>query len=85
VLPSFVKLIKSAGSTFRDITLTGTSLHMLFLVNDPKRKTNFLAMCDQGYAQKPSAEQMAFASVHSADLMKWQKQIIDYGKAELSK
>lgn len=84
-LPSFVKLAKSAGSNLRDIILTGASLHMLFLVNDPKMKANLLKMCDQGYAQKPSAEQMAFAAAHSADLVKWQKQIIEYGKAEISK
>ena len=84
-LPSFVKLVKSAGSNFRDITLTGAALHMLFAVNDPKRQANFLKMCDEGYAQKPSAEQMAFAGAHRADLVQWQKQIQEFWKAELLK
>jgi hypothetical protein len=84
-LPSFVKLVKSAGSNFRDITLTGAALHMLFETTDPKKQANFFKMCDQGYAQRPSAEQMTFAQAHRADLVKWQKEIIEYGKAELSK
>src|SRR5450432_1810339 len=54
-LPSFVKLVKSSGGNFRDITLTGTSLHILFSANDPKKQANFKRMCDMGYAQKPSA------------------------------
>jgi hypothetical protein len=83
-LPSFVKLVKSSGSNFRDITLTGTSLHILFSANDPKKQANFKKICDMGYAQKPSAEQMAFAEAHRADLVQWQKQIIEYGKAELA-
>lgn len=82
-LPSFVKLAKSAGSNLRDITLTGTSLHILFAANDLKKQANFKRMCDMGYAQKPSAEQMAFAEAHRADMVQWQKQIIEYGKAEL--
>jgi hypothetical protein len=84
-LPSFVKLAKSSGSNLRDITLTGTALHMLFAASDPKRRVNFFKMCDQGYAQRPSAEQIAFAETHRTDLVKWQKEIIEYGKAELSK
>src|SRR5450631_1988412 len=68
-LPSFVKLAKSAGSNLRDITLTGASLHILFSANDPKKQANFKRMCDMGYAQKPSAEQMAFAEAHSADMV----------------
>jgi len=83
-LPSFVKLVKSSGSNFRDITLTGTSLHILFVANDRKRQTNFKKMCDMGYAEKPSAEQMAFAEAHRTDMLQWQKQIIEYGKAELA-
>ena len=82
-LPSFVKLAKSSGSNLRDITLTVASLHILFSATDPKRQANFLKMCDQGYAQKPSAEQMAFGGAHRADLVQWQKQIQEYGKAEL--
>ena len=50
-LPSFVKLVKSSGSNFRDITLTGTSLHILFIANDPQKQSNFKKMCDMGYAQ----------------------------------
>jgi len=34
-----------------------------------------------GYAQKPSADQMAFTHAHSAEMVIWQKQIIEYGKA----
>src|SRR5664279_3394408 len=83
-LPSFVKLVKSTGSNFRDITLTGTCLHILFVANDPKKRANFKKMCDMGYAEKPSAEQMAFAETHRADMLQWQKQIIEYGKAELA-
>ena len=81
-LPSFARLVKSAGSNFRDITLTGISLHLLFMANDPKRQANFKKSCDMGYAQMPSAEQMAFAGAHQADLVMWQKQIIEYGKSE---
>jgi hypothetical protein len=84
-LPSFAELAKSAGSNLRDITLTGTALHILFTATDPKRQANFLRACDQGYVQRPSAEQMAFAEAHHADLVEWQKQIIEYGKAELSR
>ena len=84
-LPSFVKLVKSTGSNFRDITLTGTSLHILFAATDPKKQANFKKMCDMGYVQKPSAEQMAFAEAHRAEMAKWQNQIMEYGKAELSK
>ena len=83
-LPSFVRLVKSTGSNFRDITLTGISLHILFAANDPKKQANFKKMCDMGYAEKPSAEQMAFAEAHRTDMLQWQKQIIEYGKAELS-
>jgi hypothetical protein len=83
-LPSFVKLVKSTGSNFRDITLTGASLHILFVANDPKRQANFKKMCNMGYAEKPSAEQMAFAEAHRAEMLQWQKQILEYGKAELS-
>ena len=82
-LPSFVRLVKSTGSNFRDITLTGASLHILFAANDPKKQANFKKMCDMGYAEKPSAEQMAFAEAHRTDMLQWQKQIIEYGKAEL--
>lgn len=85
LLPSFVKLAKSVGSNLRDLTLTGTSLHILFTATDPKKQANFLRACNMGYAQKPSAEQMAFAEAHRADMVQWQKQIIEYGKAELSK
>ena len=83
-LPSFIKLVKSTGSNFRDIALTGTSLHILFVANDPKRQPNFKKMCDMGYAEKPSAEQMTFAEAHRAEMLQWQKQILEYGKAELS-
>jgi hypothetical protein len=84
LIPSFVRLVKSTGSNFRDITLTGTSLHILFAANDPKKQANFKKMCDMGYAEKPSAEQMAFAEAHRTDMLQWQRQIIEYGKAELS-
>jgi|SRR5450432_293873 hypothetical protein len=84
-LPSFIRLVKSTGSNFRDITLTGASLHILFVANDPKRQVNFKKMCDMGYAEKPSAEQMAFAEVHRSEMLQWQQQILEYGKAELSK
>lgn len=83
-LPSFVKLVKSTGGNFRDITLTGTCLHILFVANDPKRRANFKKMCDMGYAENPSAEQMAFAEAHPAEMLQWQQQILEYGKAELS-
>jgi hypothetical protein len=83
-LPSFVRLVKSTGSNFRDITLTGASLHILFAANDSKKQANFKKLCDMGYAEKPSAEQMAFAEAHRTDMLQWQKQIIEYGKAELS-
>jgi hypothetical protein len=83
-LPSFMRLVKSTGSNFRDITLTGASLHILFVANDPKRQTNFKKLCDMGYAEKPSVEQMAFAEAHRAEMLQWQKQIIEFGKAELS-
>lgn len=83
-LPSFVKLVKSTGSNFRDITLTGTCLHILFVASDPKKQANFKKMCDMGYVEKPSAEQMAFAEAHSAEMLHWQQQILEYGKAELS-
>jgi hypothetical protein len=82
-LPSFAELAKSAGSNLRDVTLTGTALHILFAATDPKKQANFLRSCDQGYVQRPSAEQMAFAEAHRADLVEWQKQIMEYGKAEL--
>ena len=32
------------------------------------------------YAEKPSAEQMAFAEAHSAEMLQWQQQILEYGK-----
>lgn len=83
--PSFVKLAKSAGGNLRDIALTKAALHILFVASDPKRQTIFLKMCDQGYAQKPSAGQMAFANAHRTDLVKWQQQIMGYKKAELLK
>jgi hypothetical protein len=83
-LPSFVRLVKSTGSNFRDITFTGASLHILFAANDSKKQANFKKLCDMGYAEKPSAEQMAFAEAHRTDMLQWQKQIIEYGKAELS-
>jgi hypothetical protein len=83
-LPPFAELAKSSGSNLRDITLTGAALHILFTATDPKKRANFLRGCEQGYIQKPSAEQMAFAEAHRADLVEWQKQIIEYGKAELS-
>lgn len=78
-LPSFVKLAKTAGSNLRDITLTGIVVHILFIMNDPKRKANFLKMCSMGYAQKPSANQLAFAADHQSDLVLWQNQILEYG------
>lgn len=84
-LPSFTELAKSAGSNLRDITLTGTALHILFVASDPKRQANFFKMCDHGYAERPSAEQMAFAEAHRPELVQWQKEIIEYGKAELSR
>jgi hypothetical protein len=84
-LPSFVKLAKSSGSNLRDITLTGASLHILFMAADPKRQAAFARGCEMGYVQKPSAEQMAFADAHRADMLQWQKQIQEYGKAELTK
>ena len=84
-LPSFIKLVKSTGSNFRDITITGASLHILFVARDPKRQANFKKMCDMGYAENPSTQQLAFADAHNADMVQWQKQIIEYGKAELSK
>src|SRR5664279_4796960 len=82
-LPSFVRLVKSTGSNFRDITLTGISLHILFAANDPKKQANFKKMCDMGYSEKPSSEQMAFAAAHLTDMLQWQEQIIKYRKAEL--
>jgi hypothetical protein len=82
-LPSFTELARSAGSNLRDITLTGTALHMLFVASDPKRQANFFRMCDQGYAERPSTEQMAFADAHRSELVQWQKEIIEDGKAEL--
>ena len=81
-LPSFVRLVKSTGSNFRDITLTGASLHILFVANDPKRQASFKKMCDMGYVEMPSAEQMAFAEARRADMLQWQKQIVEYGKAK---
>jgi hypothetical protein len=82
-LPAFVKLAKSSGSNLRDITLTGASLHILFTATDPKKQAAFTKGCEMGYIQKPSAEQMAFAEAHRADLLVWQKQIQEYGKLEL--
>ena len=35
-----------------------------------------------GYVEMPSAEQMAFAEARRADMLRWQKQILEYGKAE---
>ena len=83
-LPSFLKLAKNSGSNLRDLTLTGAALHILFVSTDPKRQANFVKMCDMGYAQKPSTEQIAFAGAHKTEMVLWQKQIIEYGKAELS-
>jgi hypothetical protein len=84
-LPSFVKLAKNSGTNLRDITLTGASLHILFAATDPKKQASFKRMCDMGYAERPSTDQLAFAEVHRSDLVQWQKQIVEYGKAELVK
>lgn len=72
-LPSFIRLVKSTGSNFRDITLTGGSLHILFMINDPKKQANFKKSCDMGYVQKPSTEQMTFAEAHRAEMLQWQQ------------
>jgi hypothetical protein len=41
-------------------------------------------MCDIGYVEMLSAKQMAFAEARRADRLQWQKQILEYGKAEWS-
>lgn len=84
--PSFVKLIKSCGSTPRDMELTHRTLRNLFDANDPnpKKRVAFKMGCDRGFTQMPSAEQMAFAKAHSAEMIKWQNQLNVYWKAELA-
>jgi hypothetical protein len=37
-----------------------------------------------GYSDKPATKQMVFAEAHPTDMLQWQKQLIEYGKAELS-
>ena len=78
--PSVLKCVKSSGSNTRDLILTGLSLGILTQATDTKQQVPFKWSCDHGYCQMPSAEQIAFAKAHSADMVKWQKQIHEYAE-----
>ncbi len=80
-MASFVNLAKKEGTNIRELTLTGASLHMLFLATDPKKQTIFKKYCDMGYVIQPSKDQLTFAEAHRPEMAQWQKQIIEYGMA----
>jgi hypothetical protein len=76
-LPSFVNLARQEGTNLRELTLTGASLHILFLATDPKKQDIFKKYCDMGYVVSPSKDQLAFAEAHRLEMAKWQKQITE--------
>jgi hypothetical protein len=80
-MPSFVNLARKEGTNLRELTLTGASLHMLFLATDPKKQNIFKKYCDMGYVVSPSKDQLTFAEAHSPEMVQWQKQITEYGMA----